>query len=634
MEIRITGWGYENIRRLNTLDVDLSSDDGILPHTTLVMMKNGTGKTTTLHLMRAALSGNAGDWTPAQVREYKPISSDRDIGKFYIKMKFGDEPYRYSLILDYALGRATYETSRVGLSGGLEDGHRLPTSMRQVLNNDGFVERFIFDGEQAKKTLNASSREAEHAVLYLYQIDKLQSLKQRIDDLVKQKQSESESKGATPSSLSNNKTRRDNKKLQYGELVEKHSKLKVDLEKSEEQKSMLVAKLKKLVESDEALKKQQQELNEESERQENNLVDVLQSIGRYARYPFYVSEEFDKRLTELTQNMQMLKLPKTTAREFFKELAESPDCICGRKIGSAEKEAILQRAELYLGAEDLNAINAIKDKLRSYSRGEELTDALTEMIKTKECINGIQTDLNRLVLKLDEDALKASEEIQGRLNTLNIEISGMRSELAVLEAPAVSTGASEQNNLLLAKKAYDDAEQNYQRALGTYEYTQRAGTLKKYIEATEKLTLEKLKTGIIQKTNEKIAEILPDDPISVDKIDGSLLLHNRSGVSEGQTLAIAYSYIGSLFEHSPYEFPFVIDSPAASMDLDVRREVATIIPKLFKQLIIFVTSGEVAGFAEKFYLLGNIEYLTIEGQNDGENAVCTKGKDYFAAYQN
>ena len=79
---------------------------------------------------------------------------------------------------------------------------------------------------------------------------------------------------------------------------------------------------------------------------------------------------------------------------------------------------------------------------------------------------------------------------------------------------------------------------------------------------------------------------MTDEQIVVERIDGNLVLQGRSGASEGQTLAIAYAYICSLFEHSSFDFPFVVDSPAASMDLDVRREVAAVIPQLFKQLLM------------------------------------------------
>lgn len=53
MEIKILGWSYENIRRFENLAIDLLNGGCTLPHITLVMMRNGTGKTTTIQLIRA-----------------------------------------------------------------------------------------------------------------------------------------------------------------------------------------------------------------------------------------------------------------------------------------------------------------------------------------------------------------------------------------------------------------------------------------------------------------------------------------------------------------------------------------------------------------------------------------------------
>ena len=60
MKVKSLGWEYENIRRMEKLTVRLEhpkKED--VYHTSLIMMANGTGKTTTLYLIRAILSGNA-----------------------------------------------------------------------------------------------------------------------------------------------------------------------------------------------------------------------------------------------------------------------------------------------------------------------------------------------------------------------------------------------------------------------------------------------------------------------------------------------------------------------------------------------------------------------------------------------
>lgn len=633
MKIRIIGWGYENIRRFNTLQLDLLQGSAHLPHTTLVMMRNGTGKTTTITLMRAALSGLATNWKPEDVRGFKPLHGQAARGKFYIKVKFGTELYHYNLILDYERGKASYETSRVGLSGGLESEHTLPMQLKGVFNSEGFINRFIFDGEQAKKTLNASSKEAELAVTYLYQIDKLDELISQINSLVLRKQSESDSKGATSVSLSNNRTRMENKKKNYLSLVSRRDTILSQIAKDNTEWDELEERRVELIASDERLRQDQVRLTEEKTAKTNSLVRALQTIGTNIKEPFQVHSIFDERLNGLMQNMQTLKLPKTTAREFFRELSESHECICGRPIGPEEKEAILKRADNYLGEDDLSAINAIKDKLRNYHKSDDLAIALEQMITLKEAIQSIQSALDRLVLRLDEEAIREAESNGAEQTSIKQRILDLERERNILIAPFGRPNASEQNNIAIAEKAWKEAEENLLRATGTYDYTRKTNKLISYIKNIRSSALQKLKDSIVQKTNEKVAKIITDERITVEKIDGSLILHDRTAVSEGQTLAIAYSYIGSLFEHSSFEFPFVIDSPAASMDLGVRREVAAVIPTLFEQLIIFVTSGEVAGFAEKFYSLDDVLYVTVEGKDDDEKAACTFGKNYFSSYQ-
>ena len=113
----------------------------------------------------------------------------------------------------------------------------------------------------------------------------------------------------------------------------------------------------------------------------------------------------------------------------------------------------------------------------------------------------------------------------------------------------------------------------------------------------------------------------------------TLFLNNRKAASEGQSLAIAYAYIGSLFDESSFRFPFVIDSPAVSLDLSVRKEVSEILPILFEQLVIFVISSEVANFADTYYNLSDVIFYTIEAKDGPGNAVCTIGKDYFDTFQ-
>lgn len=211
MKIKLLGWEYENIRRIGKLSIDLTKSDGSVYENTFLMMPNGTGKTTTLKLIRAMLTEpGASGWREKEVRSFRPTFKDVPKGKFSLKVMFDEDIYYYILHLDYESGEARYETSRVSRSGGIEEGHILPLALRGILNED-FVNRFIFDGEQAQKTLDTGSEEAERAILYLYQLDKMDNLCNRIDKLITIKQEDGNSR-ITARSVSIYKTKAEKKK--------------------------------------------------------------------------------------------------------------------------------------------------------------------------------------------------------------------------------------------------------------------------------------------------------------------------------------------------------------------------------------------------------------------------------------
>ena len=118
MRIRILAWQYENIRRMQDLSVSLTKEDGTVYSSALIMMPNGTGKTTTLQLIRAVLSGNATEWNARKVRSYRPANAGVLEGKFILKMQYDQDIYYHILRLDYDAGKAAYETSTAMMEGG------------------------------------------------------------------------------------------------------------------------------------------------------------------------------------------------------------------------------------------------------------------------------------------------------------------------------------------------------------------------------------------------------------------------------------------------------------------------------------------------------------------------------------
>lgn len=629
MRIKILGWRCVNIRKFKDFEVDLSGDTD---KSCLIMMRNGTGKTTTIGLIRAVLSGSAVGWGEGKVREFAPMGTEIPRGEFHLKVRYDQKPYHYILHLDYDRGTAFYETSRMGPRGGLEAGRTLPIELRGIMDQENFVNRFIFDGEQAKMTLGKGNKEAEKAILYLYQVNKLDGLKNEVKSLVKRKQENSEK--SLERSIKIYKKKMERGECNYCELVELAKRHKTNLESSKNRLGELEQRYNDIIAADEKLEREQKHLFAEKKEQRALLSSVIGEILDQSKKPYNVSSVLDKRLKWLSRNMQVLKLPKTTAQEFFKELAESETCVCGHHIGEDEKRAILENAQKYLGQEQLVTLNAIKHTLRGYETSDVIGEKLAELGEIVDQLRKIRNDMERIATEAERSGNPEVSQIREEMGRLQQEIFHYEERLRRLETKDYVTypDLSEDSNIEKARRFWENAKENYLRETDTYIFTKKAEKMIQYIDAVRESSLKKLKKNILDTSNEKIAKIISNDFIQIEKIDGDLVLKNRKGLSEGQTLAVAYAYIGSLFEHSEIEFPFVVDSPAASMDLEVRREVARVLPELFQQLIIFVTSGEVAGFGESFYPMENVRYLTIE-ERDHE-IQCTEGQTYFSQYQN
>ena len=173
MKMAILELEYKNIRKITALKLPFTKADGSVISNNFIMMANGTGKTTTMELIKGLFDGTAAGWTASKVRAFAPTLTEADTGEFSTTVKFDDRQYKYFLSLNYKDGTVQVETSAP--PKGREAGLRLPESIRGIFTPE-FVRRFVFDGEQAAKSMDSSSNEADETIRYLYRLDELDEI--------------------------------------------------------------------------------------------------------------------------------------------------------------------------------------------------------------------------------------------------------------------------------------------------------------------------------------------------------------------------------------------------------------------------------------------------------------------------
>lgn len=630
MKMTILKLNYKHIRKISSLELSFVDRNGDLIQNNFIMMANGSGKTTTISLIKGLLDGSAANWTEEQVRSFSPTTCKSDNGEFSMSVKFDEKQYKYFLVLDYVSGMAKIET--LAPPKGRDPGLRLPESIKGIFTSE-FVSRFVFDGEQAKKSMDRTSNEADETIRYLYRLDELDEILSMNESILKEIQNEGGNKG-TDGSLNNLRSRQDKISGYIKTLKAKQKKLNDEINAFVSDKADKERQRKEIDKNYETLNAEKQSIIADQEKNRSNINSQISTIVELVKLPYLVNKTLCQRMYNLGVGMTKLKLPKNSSKDFFTELANSPKCVCDRCIGETERQAILKNAERYLGSDYQAVLNTIKSVLISSSYDDRLGKALEELGALQEKKTRLDARYADVEDKLIKEGGTQVEQLRNEITQLEKNITEAQTRLKIIESKDESDESlTEENNLPKAQKAYTDYEVKIALTTKTNAALNKKQIVQALIEEIKLQATKALKKEIVKKTNEKIKRVITDDFIEIDNIDGYIKLKDRDGASEGQTLSIGYCFLGTLFEDSELEFPFVIDSPTGKMDFDKRQAVADIIPVVFKQMIAFVQSAEVERFADRFYDKDGSQFLTVVVDKKSDEVIFHEGIKFFNSYQ-
>lgn len=631
MKMSILELEYKNIRKISSLQISFRNDTGGVIKNNFVMMANGTGKTTTMTLIKGLLDGSAKNWPVDYVKSFAPTTTTGDKGEFSITVKFDEKQYKYFLSLDYVNGIAKIETQAP--PKGRETGLLLPTAIKGIFTPE-FVSRFVFDGEQAKKSMDRTSNEADETIRYLYRLDELDEILAMNMNILTEIQNAEGGSTGTRGSLSNLRSRQKKVRDHIASLEKKQKQLNGDIARFSQEKIEKEKQRQELDKNYEVLNKEKNEVIAEQEKNRGNVDVKITEIVSLVKTPYLVSEGLCNRMYEFGDAMKKLKLPKSSSKDFFTELAYAEKCVCDRCIGEKERDAILKNAERYLGSDHQAVLNNIKSVLMGSTYDERLVAAFEELGKLQEQ----KTRLNARFADVEDKLIKAGgpqvEQLQSEIEVLIGQISSAQTQLKIIESKDEDDETlTEENNLHKARRADAEYEVKIASTTKTNAALRKKNVVQDLVNEIKTQATAALKEEIIKKANDKISRVIKDDYIEIESIDGYIKLKDREGASDGQTLSIGYCFLGTLFEEAELEFPFVIDSPTGKMDFDKRQAVADIIPVVFNQMIAFVQSAEVKCFADRFYKNTDTQYLTIVASKDTEEIAIHKGIAFFDSYQ-
>ena len=611
-ELEIIGWTSQGLRCPDhMLDFQRREDECF--SVSLIQMPNGTGKTTTLKLLRAALCGapEDGQWTPETVRQLaKRDGAER--GEFALRLRYNGRRVTIVLHFDFEEGIVHYSTT---VGSGLRDGFEPPRELRRFFTPD-FVRFFVFDGELAEQLLDRSYTNAQRAIEDLFQLDVLDRMTRAVDDYWDNQMSGRSATEATGLTRRRNRVTKLRKRLER--LRKEREQLAGTLERS---RSELLAKKQRL----ERDLKDQQEFGARVATAQAAANGAKEDVKRISaevlagyREPHALSVQFALEMLTLKENLDRVKLPESTAREFFEELAMENECVCGRPLDEGTRHSIRSRASKYLSSDSVALLNALKGEVGS-AIGKNLETAagrLQESVLRLE--DGIKCEIDT-ANELDDvqrDGIARSPELESArddVEALERRVNSLEDKLEQYDDPTDTAGDDQVFGIGVLERRYSDAERKLAEITHTLTLRAKRDVLKKILTRARELARSSISEEVCNQTNERIAVLMPDNSIRVQSIARSLVLEDQEGGSVGETLSIGYAFLATLFEGGDHRLPFVVDSPANPIDLRVRAKVAELIPRLTPQFIAFTISSEREGFLKPLEsVVGDgIQYITL-----------------------
>ena len=317
---------------------------------------------------------------------------------------------------------------------------------------------------------------------------------------------------------------------------------------------------------------------------------------------------------------------------------------------------VQERASQYLAEDEVAALNLIKSKIAEYCNqdtehsSQKLPEQLTKLSKSIRLRDNKITEISAIEKQRLEQGDSELEDKQKKLGTLKSQMEDCEKQLREIERVPLSNPKDDTKCLKELDRLIKQAEDDVAEATNTIKLHQKTQIIQAILTQAHKQAREKLRKFMIDGTNQRISQLLTRNPVVLDDIQDSLKLKNRKRGSEGQTLSVSYAFLATIFNQSTYQLPFIVDSPALALDLNVRREVANFIPSLFKQFFAFTISSEREGFIDTLHqaVNGEVQYLTLFSkvnqiqhlwQNlddslvvETNNGILVEGKEFFEQF--
>lgn len=300
-------------------------------------------------------------------------------------------------------------------------------------------------------------------------------------------------------------------------------------------------------------------------------------------------------------------IPAQYKKKFLEDLIDEGKCICGTDL-SENEECKKHLEDLW---EKTSVLTNIGDEIGTEQASIE--NLLSKLNNFREKQKRIGKNLRRLKKERD-DKSKRIKEISLLIKDSEIEkvnyFEEMLEENERLEKSKIREELNLESEIKSAKRIVEKLKAERDKEMQKNAELEKMKDIlhfcEKSLSASKTLKdelIEDIRIRIEQTTKdqflklnwkESFTDVKIDDDYDVTVIRMSGRISDANGLSAGEKLALALSFMAALNEISGFDLPIIIDTPMGRLDKEIKLNIAKVLPKYLenKQITLLVTGEE------------------------------------------
>ena len=614
MKLNLLGWKCEGLR---CPDFNIQLDYNESSSATFLQMPNGTGKTTTLRLLKRSLYKH--DFKSTEIEEYKAKNSEyKKEGLFQAKFSVEGKIFYTTIKFDFEKKTYNYLSSLTDEGGQLSD-FKLPEEIENIVDKE-LVDLLFVDLEQDVKPMFRSHQTgAQEAIRKFCKINLLKNIINDFEEYKNKKRKENVKSGNIQTEINTEETRINKILNKIIEVEKKVEEYKNYLNETENEYTEGKRRLDEILENDTQHKNKIKEYENRRDNIKSKYDEILiknfESIKTVGTYENTLKIEVIKFVNDLDE----MGLPEEEVRIFFDKILKKENCICGELLTAEKIKIIEKEMNSFISIKEAGIITAIKAIVNENINKKEPADLKLNSKKIQEYKQELDA-LNENIKLIRDRALKDDIDLSKKIESLEENRAIKREFLDKTINQEWKAKHNEENteSLISLKEQKKIVEKKLAELSGTRDIEEKVLKLTEIIEEAMKAAENQISKEITLECNKKINIMLTKNPIFINSIEKNIVLDGQLEGSTGQEARIGIIFLLTILERSTIQFPLIVDTPVKGMDNAAKRRTAHFISELKSQFLCFVIDSDKPNFTDEFYNLNkqNSNFITAFRRSD------------------